>query len=440
MQPPTSYRVLSLLALGGAAARGGAPGASRPPASGDTSAAYLDVVYGDQQPPASGLWTTLVDRTGSVMRRWQRRLPIPSPAEDVGWTLRELPPPRANATSAFYRVLAHVQANVHSSALDSRYVYIFVPGLFANTVVGYFRQALDRLRHLGLDARYVSLDSSTDASASLNAARLRLALTNIHRGSGGRKLVIIAHSKGMIDTSLALALYPELRRVTHAVVSLQAPFGGAAIAEDIMHGNPAASQVLEQLLQRFDLGISSLHDMTYRHRRAVLAAHDHLRALHPSIRVVSLGSRAPRSLAHALALTNLYVSRMHGAENDGLVCVADALLPQSLAIIANDMDHGMPVLPALPGARLKGSDIVEAAVTVALMPDAELALEPWQPASRGAVLRAPAAGARLDGAASVPARSVAGGDDAQAAQARTETAVPAGPAVSMAINDDINDE
>ncbi|KAG8467060.1 hypothetical protein KFE25_000376 [Diacronema lutheri] len=329
----------------------------------------------------------LADRTGGLVRKWQRTLTslIPAPSPDIGWTLRELPPPRANATAAFYAALLAVQSNVHAAVLDAKYVYVLVPGLLAHFSPGYFRQSVERLRSLGLDARYLALDGSPGACSRKNAAWLRLALRNAHRGSGGRKLVIVAHSKGVLDTLLALALYPELAPTVRAVVALQAPFGGAAVADDISARGDDVRELLGRLLQRFDLGINSVRDMTYAERREILRAHGcgyDPRALGgpSSVRVLSLASRAPRRPTYALALSHRYVLRKHRAESDGLVCVADALLPGSLAVVMDEADHGLPVLPGLPGARLRGADVVEAAITVALTAEAELPLEAWDEA------------------------------------------------------------
>lgn len=284
----------------------------------------------------------------------------------------------------YLRTLKLVQSNVHSAVLTSDYVYVLVPGLLSSYSPGYFRQALERLRDLGLDARYLGVDSSTDATSEANAARLRLAFTNVHRGSGGKKLVIIAHSKGCLDSSLALTRFPELAGMVHAVVALQAPYGGAAIADDIAVANPAMRELLERALAGFGLGIASLRDMSYGVRRVLIGTHGHLCARHPSLRVISLASCGPRTLASPLAPTAAYLRQAHDADSDGLVCVEDALFPGSLAIVldddaALDSDHGTPVLPAMPGARLRGDDMVEAAVTIALTPDSELegSIHPW---------------------------------------------------------------
>jgi len=365
------------VALGGVA--GGASGSSGGRSSSDASltAEWIQTFVGGQIEellPEAGLLSGLADR----IKRKLTSL-IPSPVEDIGWTLRELPPPRANATAAFYAALADVQANRHSQHLSSEYVYVLVPGLLSHYSPGYFRNSLERLRDLGLDARYLGLDCSTDASSEKNAARLRLALANVHKGAGRRKLVIIAHSKGLLDTLLALSLFPELLKTVHALVSLQAPFGGAAIADDIASRSDESSELLEKLLSRVSLGLNSVRDMTYEERRKALRAHGLPYAPQagapPAIRVVSLASRAPR--LGALALTHQYLLRKHGAANDGLVCVADALLPGSLAVVMDEADHGLPVLPGLPGARLRGQDVVEAVLTVALTPELSMPLEPW---------------------------------------------------------------
>lgn len=350
----------------------------------DELANYIDGITGAASPAKATrhprLLASLADRTSGLVRRWQWQVGrlLPSPAVDIGWLQRELPLPEGNVTSEFYRVLADVQANVHSRVLTSQFVYVVVPGLFAHLSPGYFRPAIDRLRSLGLEVHYLSVDSSPGAQSMKNAERLKLALANVHRGSGGKPLVIIAHSKGVLDVSLALATSKSLRRATRALVSLQAPYGGAAIAEDIALGSESARDFLVSVLSIFHMGISSLDDLTYDQRRKALQAHGHLHAARPPVgRVVSLASRGPRSVAHPLALTGTYILRKHKADNDGLVCVDDAILPASLAIVVDDADHGTPVLPTLPTARLRGDDLVEAAITVALTPLAELRVEPW---------------------------------------------------------------
>lgn len=394
MAPSTRGFVIGLLALGAHETRSssGSPSRRPDPATSAELAAYIaglsglsgELLANEKQ---TGRFGGFADRTGGLVRKWQRTLTglIPAPADDIGWTLRELPPPRANATAAFYAALDDVQRNEHSHVLDAKYVYLLVPGLLAHFSPGYFRQSLERLRHLGLDARYLGLDGSTGACSRKNAARLALAFGNVHRGTGGRKLVIIAHSKGVLDTLRALALHPELTPMIHAIVALQGPFGGAAIADDVTARGDEVRELLGKLLQTIDLGISSVRDMTYSQRREDLRAHGcgydpHALRLPSSIRILSLASRAPRRPTYALALSHLYILRKHRAESDGLVCVADALLPGSLAVVMDDADHGLPVLPSLPGTRLKGSDVVQAALTVALSPERGLQLEPWDDA------------------------------------------------------------
>jgi hypothetical protein len=49
----------------------------------------------------------------------------------------------------------------------------------------------------------------------------------------GRKVVLLGHSKGAVDSAAALSLFPELCSVVAGLVSLQGPHAGSAIAHDL---------------------------------------------------------------------------------------------------------------------------------------------------------------------------------------------------------------
>ena len=48
---------------------------------------------------------------------------------------------------------------------------------------------------------------------------------------------MLGHSKGAVDAAAALSLFPELDETVAALVSLQGPHGGSAIAHDLVHTN-----------------------------------------------------------------------------------------------------------------------------------------------------------------------------------------------------------
>ena len=84
----------------------------------------------------------------------------------------------------------------------------------------------------------------------VNAARLRHEI--IEMSQEGFKVVLLGHSKGAVDAGAALSIFPELKDSVAALVSLQGPHGGSAIAHDLVHTNIQKSITLgaiEKLLR-----------------------------------------------------------------------------------------------------------------------------------------------------------------------------------------------
>ena len=64
----------------------------------------------------------------------------------------------------------------------------------------------------------------------MNAKQIRDAI--IEASKDGKQVLRVGQSKGGVDITAALALYPELKPHVRAVVSMQAPYGGTPIASD----------------------------------------------------------------------------------------------------------------------------------------------------------------------------------------------------------------
>ena len=80
---------------------------------------------------------------------------------------------------------------------------------------------------MGLDARKLVLN--TDVGVEENAKEVRDCVESTWKKEK-KKSVLIAHSKGAIDSATAIARY-NLYKHVHAFVALQAPWGGTPFAE-----------------------------------------------------------------------------------------------------------------------------------------------------------------------------------------------------------------
>ena len=276
----------------------------------------------------------------------------------IGW-LSWNSPPTTDVTAQFRTF--HGAARNGDSPLPANansFVYLFVPGLFTERYPGYLGDNLRRLEQRGLDARRVDVD--TDASVNVNAKGVRLAVEAA--ATSGKQVVILGHSKGGVDVSAALSLYPELKVHTRAVVMMQAPIGGTPIATDVL-----SSERLRPIVDRLIVGLfkgdpRSLADLSYGARHAFLKDHPYPTDI-PTVSLAT-SSKAPMSLTAAAAA---YLLNRYDEPSDGLVLVKDAIVPGSRVILLDDLDHAGPAMRGLLGpSKYHPADLTEALIAIAL--------------------------------------------------------------------------
>ncbi len=276
-----------------------------------------------------------------------------------GWA-RTSGPPTTDAGDRFgelYRDVLDGRPVLPAEAAD--HVYLVIKGLYGNQLAGYMEANRDRLEDRGLDARLVPID--TEAGVERNAARIRDAILAATRT--GKKVVIVGHSKGGVDTTAALSLYPELKDRVRALVAIQSPYGGSPVAEDIQGCN-ALRRITDGFVKNIWGGSpQSMIDLTYRQRRAFIAAHPF-----PSdVPTVSLASSRVVQLSSVMWKTAYYARYRYGKRSDGLVLPEDAEIPGSRVVRLDDMDHAEGGLVGVPGLRKHHpGDITEALVALAL--------------------------------------------------------------------------
>jgi hypothetical protein len=133
--------------------------------------------------------------------------PSVKPSES-GWAGREFGGARADRSKEYRAAADGAKAGTNQLPPDAKeYIYLVVPGLFTEHYPGYMKDNMARMKKLGLDARMVEID--TDASVEDNAKVIRDTIKKIAEAEG-KEVVIIGHSKGGVDTTAAMAQYPEL--------------------------------------------------------------------------------------------------------------------------------------------------------------------------------------------------------------------------------------
>ncbi len=240
----------------------------------------------------------------------------------------------------------------------SDYAYLTVPGLFTERYPGYMVEKFTRMAEVGLDHALVPID--TDARVKRNAVQIKDSLLNVTQD--GRQAVLIGHSKGGVDIAAALAMFPELCERVRAVVTLQAPWLGTPLG-DLTQDKSVLSWATRFVVEgAFQGDISALTDLGIQARADFVA-----RFPWPTqVPAVCLATSL-RSWSTLLKVPDAVLAGRHGP-TDGVVPVANAVLPGADAVFLRDVDHGGPVLPRPFGscAHLNPGDMTVALLALAL--------------------------------------------------------------------------
>lgn len=276
----------------------------------------------------------------------------------AGWFKAETPPP-TDVTARFREVYARVCDGEPVLPDEARRpLYLLVKGLLGDELPGYLVDNQARLEKRGLETREVAVNTEGRLLDNVEVVRQAL-LDALHFG---REVVLVGHSKGGVEALSALSLYPELRGHVRAVVTLQAPFGGSVIANDVV-STPPLRQLMDVAFPSLLHGNpGSVEDLSYARRMEFLRQHPYPADIPTLSLATSRLSR--RSLLRPLCA---YVHDRYGWASDGLVAAVDAEIPGSRVVRLEDMDHAEAALTGLPGfANYFPGDLTEALVALAL--------------------------------------------------------------------------
>ncbi|CAN0921815.1 hypothetical protein LINGRAHAP2_LOCUS32790 [Linum grandiflorum] len=298
-------------------------------------------------------------------------------ADDIGW-LQRAPgmPPVEDGTERFTEILDSIRHGVHR--LPKTLVYLLVPGLFSNHGPLYFVNTKRFFSKMGLTCHIAKIHS--EASVEKNAKEIKEYIEEMYWGSN-KRVMLLGHSKGGIDSAAALSLYwPDLQDKVAGLVLSQSPYGGSPIASDILREGQLGDYVnvrklMEVIICKVIKGdMQALEDLTYEKRRDFLTKHP----LPQELPVVSFHTEASVSpavlatlsrVAHAevpmvageptklpvvvplgaaMAACAQLLQVRYGEKSDGLVTRRDAEVPGSVVVRpARKLDHAWMVYSSL---------------------------------------------------------------------------------------------
>ncbi|HUU73804.1 MAG TPA: hypothetical protein VMW70_14335 [Burkholderiales bacterium] len=193
-------------------------------------------------------------------------------------------------------------------------------------------QFKDHLARFGYEFKTLSVSGTS--SSAYNARHIRDSLLKMAQSGEPHKLVIIGHSKGVVDTLEAIVTYPEIQSKISAVVSLAGAVGGSPLADQA----PGAAMSIAQNtpgLQCKDGDAGALHSLRPSVRRAWLAQH----RLPESIALYTVVTLPePERISAGLKPSYSILSEFD-PRNDGNLLFYDQVIPGSTLLGYANADH-----------------------------------------------------------------------------------------------------
>lgn len=269
--------------------------------------------------------------------------------------------PTKDFTSHFKKLYAAAMTGKNVIPKEAKnYCYLSVEGLYGNQLPGYMNPNINKLRGAGLQVSDVPID--TGAGVKVNAKVVYDAIIKAAKESG-KKVIIMGHSKGGVDTTAALSLYPDLKQYVRAVITLQSPYGGTPIASDIVSNPSLLEKVNKVASKAMGANPESLKDLTYENRIQFVKEHPYPE----DIPTVSLAT-SRLSPGSALFHTEEYMFIKYKLPSDGLVPAIDQEIPGSRVVRLDNLDHANSTFDSSLGCEYDPGNITQALLAIALKP------------------------------------------------------------------------
>jgi triacylglycerol lipase len=232
------------------------------------------------------------------------------------------------------------------------YKVIFIQGIMGNYVdfmgkliynhfdqYEYFYDQMDWLKSVGVEYELLKVD--TEDSVEINKWIVEDAIVK-----SSKPVLLVPHSKGGIETIMALVEHPFLYQKVAGLLSLQAPYYGTTVADylqDIKVWDFLANFVL------MVLGGSNeaLHDLTTYERVPWMKHHEIMtKYIQKQIPVLSFSTYKddePARRDSTFEFSRNKVKTDGGADNDGLIPWNSMILPDSNYVAFEGQDHASTV-------------------------------------------------------------------------------------------------
>ena len=247
-----------------------------------------------------------------------------------------------NASGALQGVVdGEAQTWTRRVPAQDTWTVLAIPGLSTNSWnkigIPYLDENLRALRARGLRARRV--DIKTEDGVLKNAAFIAAEVRA--EAALGRRVVLLAHSKGGTDVTAAIALDPGIRRHVVGVIAIQPVYGGSYVADLVSKQKVLRGSMALVFEKVFKGQREAVIDLSHEQRAAFVAAHPYPADEIPTVVIRSTFNR--KVSKSALYPTQKYIAARHKLESDGLVTLADQAIPGAAkTIFLADLDHFEP--------------------------------------------------------------------------------------------------
>lgn len=221
-------------------------------------------------------------------------------------------------------------------------IFVYVPGLFTQWYPGYMGDLVNGMASLHYETYFCKLNTAN--SMKHNALVVAEVIRNLTRDQPDRKVVLMGHSKGALDAATAFVKYPDIVPKISAFIAFQAPWGGSAIANDILsahHRRAVSSAFIEKVLNGDSRSLTSL---MYTERQKFVKKYPFPLGAVPTISVASYET----SFKSLLKASIHYVQLRYKEPSDGCVATKDAIIPGTILVELPNLDHFGPAYHGFP--------------------------------------------------------------------------------------------
>jgi hypothetical protein len=320
--------------VGARLAGGAVPGVAAP-ATGDVGPTASELAYADAEQVGEAIAAMPGGRQARALEGVHRARGGEFAATAAQAVPRAAERKGKDRTEDFHAAMADIEAGNSALPPDApNYVYVLVPGLMCNIYpylgAKYMEENEAQLKGKGLDVRVLRKMNSV-ASVKSNAGYIKKTVEEIFKTTG-KKVVLVGHSKGGVDASAAISLHAEIRPYVRAVVTIQAPLGGA-VAGTLAPLGPG------------------FWDLSHLARKEFVKKHPYV--------------------ADQVATLNVATRDRPGSSGDGLVMYDDQKSKGADSVSLEGWDHGSTAL-GVPAHKNDRGPMTEALVALALQQAAEM--------------------------------------------------------------------